>query len=852
MIAVTLKGLAGRKLRAALTALAIVLGVAMVSGTYVLTDTISKGFDTIFAETYTHADAVIVGREGFADEDAAATESYPASVLAKVRGLPEVEGAEGAVIDDAQLVGADGKVIESSWGTAVFSVDPAADRRFNPLDVVQGAFPNGGGEIAIDRKTAEAQGLEPGDSIGVGSLGPVRQFRIAGLVEYGSVGSPAGAQIAAFELATAQRLFDKTGRLDEIQVRAREGVSERELTASIEPLLPATARVKTAAAQRESAASDVHDVVKYFGYFLLAFGAIALVVGGFVIANTLAITIAQRTRELATLRTLGASRRQVLASVVLEAVVVGALASIAGIFVGLGLAKGLKALLDAVGVELPADGTVVATRTIVVSLAVGVLVTLLASLRPALRATRVPAIAAVREGAVLPRSRLARLGPVPALVVGAVAVGVLAYGLFVHGLPTGRRLAALAVGVLLLFAGVAMTAPRLIPPLARVLGWPGTRLGGAAGRLARDNARRNPARTASTAAALMIGLALITFVATLGQGVRASFTGAVDELFVSDYTLVANESFGATSLESSRAAAAAPGVRAISEVRFGTGRAFDERVGVSGVEPDLTRLVDMRWKQGDAGVPARLGSGAAFVTDAYADDHGLERGSRLRVETATGKTLALTVIGVFDEPRGGSPFAEVAISTRMFDASFPQPRNQFSFIDVEGGVSPAATKRLEQALEAYPDTKVQTRDQFKDSQLSGFETVLNLLYALLGLSVLVSLFGIVNTLVLTVFERTRELGMLRAVGMTRRQVRRMVRHESIVTALMGTALGIGAGLFLAALVTRALADEGIPFALPVGSLVAFTIAAVALGILAAILPARRASRLNVLEALHYE
>jgi putative ABC transport system permease protein len=293
-------------------------------------------------------------------------------------------------------------------------------------------------------------------------------------------------------------------------------------------------------------------------------------------------------------------------------------------------------------------------------------------------------------------------------------------------------------------------------------------------------------------------------------------------------------------------------VRAVSEVRFGTGRAFDERVGVSGVEPDLTRLVDMRWKQGDARVPGRLGTGAAFVTDAYADDHGLERGSRLRVETANGKALALTVIGVFDEPRGGSPFAEVAISTETFDASFPQPRNQFSFIDVDGGVSPAATKRLEQALGPYPDTKVQTRDQFKDSQLSGFETVLNLLYALLGLSVLVSLFGIVNTLVLTVFERTRELGMLRAVGMTRRQVRRMVRHESIVTALMGTALGIGTGLFLAALVTRALADEGIPFALPVGSLVAFTIAAVALGILAAILPARRASRLNVLEALHYE
>ena len=419
MIAVTLKGLAGRKLRAALTALAIVLGVAMVSGTYVLTDTISKGFDAIFADTYTHADAVIVGQEGFGEDEEVATESYPAGVLAKVRALPQVEGAEGAVLDEARLVGEDGKVIESSWGTAAFSVDPAADPRFNPLTVVQGSWPRGGEQIAIDRATARKQDLEPGDSIGVGALGPVRQFRIAGIVEYGSVESLGGAQIAAFELGTAQRLFDKAGKLDEIQVRAREGVSAR----AADRERPAAAarpppRSRRAAAQRESGAQGAREAVTYLGYFLLAFGGIALVVGGFVIANTLAITVAQRTRELATLRTLGASRRQVLTSVVLEALVVGALASVAGVLVGLGLAKGLEALLDAVGVDLPASGTVLAARTIVVSLSVGIVITLIASLRPALRATRVPAIAAVREGAVLPRSRLARLGAVPALVVG--------------------------------------------------------------------------------------------------------------------------------------------------------------------------------------------------------------------------------------------------------------------------------------------------------------------------------------------------------------------------------------------------------------------------------------------------
>ena len=637
MIAVTLKGLAGRKLRASLTALAIVLGVAMVSGTYVLTDTISKGFDAIFADTYTHADAVIVGQEGFGEEDEVATESYPADVLTKVRALAQVEGAEGAVLDDARLVGEDGKVIESSWGTAALSVDPAADRRFDPLTVVKGSWPRGGAQIAIDRATAQKQGLEPGDSIGVGALGPVQRFRISGIVEYGSVDSLGGAQIAAFELGTAQKLFDKAGKLDEIQLRAREGVSTQQLIESVRPLLPPTARVKTAAAQRDAGAQGAREAVTYLGYFLLAFGGIALVVGGFVIANTLAITVAQRTRELATLRTLGASRRQVLSSVVLEALVVGALASVAGVLVGLGLAKGLEALLDGVGVDAAGERHRARHAHDRRRLAVGILITLVASLRPALRATRVPPIAAVREGAVLPRSRLSRLGPLPALAVGAVAVGVLAYGLFAGGLPTGRRLGSLAIGVLLLFAGVAMIAPRLIPPLAGVLGWPGSRLGGAAGVLARENARRNPGRTASTAAALMIGLALITFVATLGQGVRSSFTGAVDELFVNDYTLVAQDNFGATSVQASQSAAGAAGVRAVSEVRIGSGRAFEERVGVSGVEPDLAQVIHMRWKQGDAGVPARLGTRGAFVTAGYAEDHGLERGSPLRLRRRRGR-----------------------------------------------------------------------------------------------------------------------------------------------------------------------------------------------------------------------
>jgi putative ABC transport system permease protein len=840
MIRVALRGLAGRKLRACLTALAILLGVAMVSGTYVLSDTISKGLDTIFTDSYKNADAVISGRKATDAGDGATTTPFPQAVLARVQALDGVDAAEGMIVDEATLIGRNGEPLTTSDGDNVaLSVDPGHER-FNPLALVAGRWPRGGSQIAIDEGTATHKGFAVGDAIVVTTRGPARRLRITGIARYGSVSSIGGARIAIFDLPTAQRLFDKQGELDEIQVAAEPGLSTPELNRRIRQLLPATARVKSAANQAKAEAKESQTGVKIIRYFLLAFGGIALFVGGFVIANTLAITVAQRTRELATLRTLGASRAQVLASVVLEALVVGALGSVAGLLLGLGLAKGLSALLASSGLDLPETGTVLAARTVAVSLATGTVITVLASLRPALRATRVPAIAAVREGFQLPRSRFARHAGWVALAVTGLGLAGLVYGVFAGDLPVARRLAALAAGAMLLFGGVALIAPRLIRPLVAVLGWPGSRIGGAAGRLARDNARRDPARTASTAAALMIGLALVTFVAVLGQGLRSSVRDSVDKLFVSDYALTPTGGLSPLTDDAARATAAAPGVALVSSVRSGEGRVAGDRVAVTAVEPNVGKVVQMRWKQGSAGVPATLGGTGAFVTDGYANDHQLHVGSALRLRTPLGRTLALTVRGVFAEPKGGS------------DAAYPQPSSDFTFVDTRGGVSAANTARLERALAAFPNAKLQTREQFKDEQLSDVKQALEVLYALLALSVIVALFGIVNTLVLTVFERTRELGMLRAVGMTRRQARRMIRHESIVTALIGAALGIAVGLFLSLLVTLALADEGMVFALPVGSLVAFVLVAILAGIVAAIPPARRASRLDVLHALQYE
>ena len=852
MTAFALKGLLTRKLRTALTAIAIVLGVAMVSGTYVLTDSISNAFNAIFEQQYENTDAVITGKAAFDLGQSGTTTAppFPESVLTEVKALPDVKAALGGVGGEAQLIGDNGKAIVFGGAPNLgFSVDPTQPE-FNSLTLVSGAWPKDG-EVVVDTATASKKSLAAGQEIGVQAEGPVERFRISGLVKFGAVDTIGGATLAGFDLPTAQRLFGKTDKLDQIRVAAKPGVSPAKLVAQIEQILPPGTQVKSGDTQAQSDSKDTNSFISILQTFLLAFGGIALFVGAFVIANSLSITIAQRTREFATLRTLGASRRQVLRSVIVEALVMGVLASVVGLILGVLLGKGLFRLFDAVGFTLPNNGITVETRTIFVALAVGIVVTLLASLRPAVRATRVPPIAAVREGATLPEGRFHRFRGLGAAATALIGLAALLYGVFGSGLDTKQVLIMIGIGAVLIFIGVALFSAHLVVPMAHALGWPATRIGGAAGVLARENSQRNPQRTASTAAALMIGLALVTLVATLAAGIIGTFNSAVDDLARGEfYAITAQNNFSPIPISASEAAAKTPGVETVASVRAGETSVFGNTRLLTGVDSTIGKVINLDWVQGNQSVLSSLGKDGAFVDKGFAKNHDLKVGSPFVLLTPTGDRLHVTVRGIFEPPAGGSPFGPVTISSATFDRHYESPKNVYSFVTMNGGVTEANTAALEKQLAAFPNAKVADGEQFKKDQAAGIKSALNVLYVLLALSVLVSFFGIVNTLVLTVFERTREIGMLRAIGMTRRQVRRMIRHESVITSLIGAVIGIILGILLAAILISRVKE--ISFFMPWTQIVIFLLAAIVVGIVAAIFPARRAARLNPLEALQYE
>jgi putative ABC transport system permease protein len=856
---VTLRGLAARPVRAILTGLAIVLGVAMVSGTYVLTDTIDHAFNSIFTGSYKNTSAVIAGKQ-VVEESSSGSATIPASLLPKVQKLPGVQEAGGAIYslegssDLAKLVDRNGKTLGSETSPSFAFGFNGADSRFNPMQLTKGKWAAGPSQVVIDRNTADENGYEVGDTIGVSAQGPARDFTITGIAQFGEVASLGGATIAVFDVATAQKLLHKEGEFDSIFVAAGQGTTPQKLVSEIKPLIPANASVKTAEQQASSNSKETKKFITFIQAFLLAFAAIALFVGSFVIYNTLSITVAQRTREFATLRTLGATRRQVMRSVLLEGFVLGLVASTVGLFLGLALAKGLNAIFDALGLSLPQTGTVFKERTVVVSLVLGTAITVLSTIAPARNATRVAPIAAVREGSVLPPSKVSRRSPIIGGLVFLAAVAVLLYASFAD-LKVGDALSLLGIGCLLLFIAASLNAARLVKPLAGALGAPVRRFGGGPGKLAAENSTRNPARTARTAAALMIGLGLVALVATLGQGLRESDKESLSRQVTADYVLTSENGFDTFAPSAADAAATAPGVDSATSIREERAKVFGKTERVDGVEPAISGVLNLNWVTGSDATLGQLGSDGAILEKDYAKKHHVGVGDSFQITTPAGRRVTLRVAGI-QTPRTIDKLdpllSKIVIARVAFDQSFPRGKDVLAFVKTAGGVTPETTSALHGTIDSFADAKLDTKDGWVKERASAFNTLLNLLYVLLALSVVVSLFGMINTLVLSVFERTREVGMLRAVGMTRRQVRRMVRSESVITALIGAGLGLPLGVAVAWLATHALEDEGVAFSLPIATLVVFTIVAFVAGVLAAVFPARRAARLNVLEALAYE
>ncbi len=802
MTRVALKGLASRPVRTLLTTLAIVLGVGMVTAAFTLTDTMRGAADSLSSAAYDGTDAVVTKRTAFAVDSKDYTIQRPsidASALETVRSVPQVGAAVGDISDQAQIIGRNGKPVgDGPYFASGFDSKVKGAGKLTAFRLQDGRWATGPGEVVIDAATSENERYPIGHSVKITTRGAAREFRVVGVARFGTVKSLGTVTTAVFDLKTAQQLFDKQGRYDSILVAGRSGVPAADVRKAVAAKVGPGAQVQTAAAHDRFTLDGLKQFIGILKTVLLVFGGVAVLVGAFTIFNTLSITVAQRTREFAMLRMVGAARRQVLGSVMIEALALGLGASIIGIGAGFAIAAGLNAVFGALDLSLPQAGTVFEARTAIVALLVGTLVTLVAGFRPARRATKIAPVAALRDAD-----------------------------------PSARKLRLPA---------------RAVRGAASLLGRPAAVVGGSAGKLARRNAMRHPGRTAVTASALMIGVMLVTAVTVVANGLRQETKGTLNDRIAASHVITAEDGWSPMNPEVVQAAAKVPGVKAVSSLRQDGGLVAGQKEIVNGVDPaTIGKVFDFRWEDGSNTVLSSLGDDGAVVDEGWATEHGLKVGDALTVTSAKGVKLPLTVRGIEDSPVLDSlGLGPITVSSAVFTRAFENQRDRLGFVTTS---DPAA---LDKALAGFPDAKVLSKDGFIDEMTADIDTLLAVFMVLLALAVIVSLFGIVNTLVLSTFERTRELGMLRAVGMTRRQVRRMIRHESIITALLGAAMGIAAGLGIAAILASVFADEGLTFAVPVGSLVAFSLVAIVAGVLAAILPARRAARMDVLTALAYE
>jgi putative ABC transport system permease protein len=835
----TWKSLLAKKLRLVLTTLAVVLGVGFMAGTYVLTDTMSKVFGDIFETSFAGTDVVVRSQSAFAPTAAGpgggggdGRDPIQESLLDVVAEIDGVARASGEVSGYAQYVDpATGETIGAvgpptlGTGTDLTQTQPL-------IQVREGEAPQGLDEVGVDASTARRYGLEVGQRIEILFEGPPREFTITAIYGFGEADNLGGATAAIFDLETAQTVLGKVGVLDAINVEAEDGVSAGDLRARVEAALPETAEAVTASTVIDEYTDQLSEALGFFQIALLVFAGIALFVAAFIIFNTFSIITAQRTRELALLRALGASQRQVTISVLGEAAVVGLVASAIGLGVGILLALLLRALLSAFGIDLPSTGLQIASRTVVASLVVGTLVTVVASYVPARRAARVAPVEALREGqpalvgAPLHRRLVWGLG------VTVLGVGALAFGLFSD---TSNAAQSIGAGAALTFIGVAMLSPLAARPVARAIGAPLRRLG-LQGKLGRENAMRNPRRTASTASALMIGLGLVAMVTILASSLKASFDAALEETLKADLTLTTG-GFTPFSPEVADLVRAVPEVGAVSAFRQNGFRVNGSTSFITAVDGDtIEQVAALDVVEGST---AALSAGSVLVYRDVAEDEGLDVGGTVTLAFPATGEREFIVGGIFAENR---LVGDWVVGMRTYEQLYSEQLDTFVLVKGAQGVAPSELQgAVAAAVEGYPNIEVQDQAAFREKQAGFIDQIL------------VALFGIVNTLGLSIFERTHEIGLLRAVGMTRAQIRGMIRWESVIIAVFGALLGIAIGIFFGYALQQALRTEGLTeLEIPGIQLVVYLILAGVAGVLAAVFPARRAAKLSVLEAISYE
>jgi putative ABC transport system permease protein len=834
---VTIKGLLAHKLRLGLTALAIVLGVTFISGTFVLTDTLHNTFTELFGNIYSKIDFQVRGVAQLGSGGNAVRNELPESLLTTVRAVPGVAAAEGQVTGYAQYIGHDGKAIQTGGApTLAVSFDP--DQQLSVLHLVAGGPPTTSHDVVMDAGTAQKYDFSVGQQVRILTPGPTQSYTITGIAEFGTANNLAGATLAAFTLPTAQAIAQETGKLDDINVVTAPGTSKSAVQQAIAKVLPPGVEVVTGQTVVNESTSSVNQALSFFSTALLVFAFISLFVGGFTIFNTFSIIVGQRTRELALLRIVGANRRQVFRSVLGEAAITGLVSSVIGLGLGVLAALGLQALLRGFGITLPPGSLVFEPRTAVVGLLVGVGVTVVAALGPARGAVRIPPVAALDDRQSGPTASLRRrfiAGSALALV-GAV---MLAIGL------AKPAIALVGLGAVAIFLGTATLLPALARPLSSVIGRPLARMLGEPGKLGRQNSMRSPRRTAQTASALMVGLALVAAMSVFGASLSRSATSSADQAISADLIVSATGS-GELSNSAASLASAVPGVTATTTVyggRFEFGSTLSQLAAVS--TDNLADTVILRMT---SGTQAALAQGELLIDSTTAQNKHLAVGDTVPARFALTGPASLRIGGIY---QANALIGSYLVSSAFFLSHYPAQPPGALLLRTNG--STAVDNAVTHALAPFPNVQVQTRAQFEQAQVSSVNQILGLVYALLALAVLIALIGIVNTLMLSVFERTREIGLLRAVGMRRRQVRTMIRSEAVILAIFGAIIGIIIGTGMGVALVSSLKNQGVTdTVVPVSSLVIFLILAAVLGLIAATWPARRAAKLDVLAAIAAE